>query len=51
MVLSFFGGLLFGSGVMVLFSSRPPYPKPIGAVFVIVGIMMMAVGIAIPALW
>src|SRR3989344_4411905 len=28
MVLSFFGGLLFGSGVQVLFSSRPLYQLP-----------------------
>lgn len=42
---SFFGGLLFGSGVQVLFSNRPLYPKPIGAVFVVVGVIMMAIGI------
>lgn len=50
MVLSFFGGLLFGSGVQVLFSSRPLYPKPIGAVFVVVGVVMMVIGIANPML-
>lgn len=42
--LSFLGGILFGSGVQVLFYNRPLYPKPIGAVFVVVGVVMMAIG-------
>ena len=53
MLLSFFGGLLLGSGTVVLLLPYPPiYPKPIAAVFVLVGIAMMVVGIANPAvLW
>ena len=52
MLLSAFGGLLFGSGAQVLFSSRPLYPKPVGAMFVVVGGILAIVGIVTPAvLW
>ena len=52
MLLSAFGGLLLGSGAQVLFSNRPLYPKPIGAVFVVIGGALAIVGIVTPAvLW
>ena len=46
MVLSFIGGLLFGSGIVVLFSGNPIYPKTVAGAFIIVGAVMMAVGIS-----
>lgn len=49
MLLSFFGGLLLGSGAVVLFQRDPLYPKPIAAVFVLVGIALIVYGIASPS--
>ncbi len=47
MLLSMFGGALFGSGVAVLFLPDPPiYPKSIAAVFVVVGIVMLVISVA-----
>ena len=52
MLLGVFGGLLLGSGTQVLFSQCPLYPKPIGAMFVVVGGILAIVGIVSPAvLW
>lgn len=50
MLLSFFGGLLSGSGAVVLFQRDPLYPKPIAAVFVLVGIALIVYGIASPSM-
>ena len=49
MVLSLFGGLLLGSGAQVLFSNRPLYPKPIGAAFVVIGMVMIVVAMVTPS--
>ncbi len=40
-MLSIFAGILLGSGLQVLFSDHPIYPKWIAATFVLVGIVMI----------
>ena len=52
MLLSLFGGALFGSGLQVLFSRTPLYPKGIRAAFVVIGGILVVVSIATTAvLW
>ena len=51
MLLLFFGGLLIGSGVQILLSRNPFYPKPIAAVSVLVGMALVIVGNASPSVW
>lgn len=47
LLLSLFGGVLLGSGAEVLFNTRPFYPKPIGAVFVVIGTILTIVGFVV----
>ena len=41
------GGCVFGSGVNVLWSQDPRYPKPLGGVCVVLGVLLFLISLTL----